>query len=123
VFYKVLIFSLNQERLQEAAAQFAGISGITVTSSHPNNIEINHEQATKGEALVKLAAHYGIVLKDTVVFGDSHNDLSMFAVAGCRVAMGNAASELKEVSDIVTVSHEEDGVAVVLEELIGNRKQ
>lgn len=118
VFYKVLIFSLDQERLQEAAAQFAGISGITVTSSHPNNIEINHEQATKGQALVKLAAHYGIDLKDTVVFGDSHNDLSMFAVAGYRVAMENAAPELKEVSDIVTASHEEDGVAIVLEELI-----
>ncbi|MBB3870235.1 Cof-type HAD-IIB family hydrolase [Parageobacillus toebii NBRC 107807] len=123
VFYKVLIFSLDQERLQEAAAQFDGISGITVTSSHPNNIEINHEQATKGEALVKLAAHYGIDLKDTVVFGDSHNDLSMFAVAGCRVAMENAAPELKEVSDIVTASHEEDGVAIVLEELIDKRKQ
>jgi 5-amino-6-(5-phospho-D-ribitylamino)uracil phosphatase len=33
--------------------------------------------------------------------------------------MGNGASELKEVSDMVTISHEEDGVAVVLEELIG----
>jgi 5-amino-6-(5-phospho-D-ribitylamino)uracil phosphatase len=123
VFYKVLIFSLDQERLQEAASQFAGISGITVTSSHPNNIEINHEQATKGQALVKLVTHYGINLKDTVVFGDSHNDLSMFAVAGYRVAMGNAAPELKEVSDIVTASHEEDGVAVALEELIAKRKQ
>lgn len=122
-FYKVLVFSLHQERLREAAEQFADISGITVTSSHPNNIEINHERATKGQALMKLAAHYGIDMKDTVVFGDSHNDLSMFAVAGYRVAMENAAPELKEVSDIVTASHEEDGVAVALEELIAKRKQ
>jgi 5-amino-6-(5-phospho-D-ribitylamino)uracil phosphatase len=122
-FYKVLVFSLNQTRLREAAEQFAGISGITVTSSHPNNIEINHERATKGQALIKLAAHYGIDMKDTVVFGDSHNDLSMFAVAGYRVAMGNAAPELKEVSDMVTASHEEDGVAVALEELIVKQNQ
>lgn len=122
-FYKVLVFSLHQERLREAAEQFADISGITVTSSHPNNIEINHERATKGQALMKLAAHYGIDMKDTVVFGDSHNDLSMFAVAGYRVAMENAAPELKEVSDMVTASHEEDGVAVALEELIAKRNQ
>ena len=122
-FYKVLVFSLHQERLREAEEQFADISGITVTSSHPNNIEINHERATKGQALMKLAAHYGIDMKDTVVFGDSHNDLSMFAVAGYRVAMENAAPELKEVSDMVTASHEEDGVAVALEELIAKRNQ
>lgn len=122
-FYKVLVFSLNQARLREAAEQFADISGITVTSSHPNNIEINHERATKGQALMKLAAYYGIDLKDTVVFGDSHNDLSMFAVAGYRVAMGNAAPELKEVSDTVTASHEEDGVAVALEKLIAKQNQ
>ncbi|WP_044748159.1 Cof-type HAD-IIB family hydrolase [Bacillus alveayuensis] len=118
VFYKVLIFSLNKARLEEASLKFKDISGVTVTSSHPNNIEINHEQATKGRALTKLASYYKINMKDTVVMGDSHNDFSMFAVAGYRVAMGNAALKVKENSDFITATNDEDGVALVLEDLV-----
>ncbi|MGZ0085991.1 Cof-type HAD-IIB family hydrolase [Caldibacillus thermoamylovorans] len=118
VMYKLLIFALDRKRLLDAASRFAPLPGVTVTSSHPHNIEMNNERATKGEALKQLAAHYGIDMRDTVVFGDSHNDLSMFAVAGCRVAMANAAPELKANSDFVTLSHEEDGVAVGLEQVL-----
>jgi 5-amino-6-(5-phospho-D-ribitylamino)uracil phosphatase len=120
VFYKVLIFSLNKESLEAASLKCKDISGVTVTSSHPNNIEINHEQATKGHALTKLAAYYNIDMKDTVAVGDSHNDLSMFAVAGYRVAMGNAAPKVKENSDFVTRTNDEDGVALFLEKLMNN---
>jgi 5-amino-6-(5-phospho-D-ribitylamino)uracil phosphatase len=120
VFYKVLIFSLNKESLEAASLKCKDISGVTVTSSHPNNIEINHEQATKGHALTKLAAYYNIDMKDTVAVGDSHNDLSMFQVAGYRVAMGNAAPKVKENSDFVTRTNDEDGVALFLERLMNN---
>jgi hypothetical protein len=82
---------------------------------------VNNERATKGEALKQLASHYSIDLRDTVVFGDSHNDLSMFEVAGCRVAMANAAPELKATCDFVTLSHEEDGVAAGLEQVLVRR--
>ncbi|WP_216828715.1 Cof-type HAD-IIB family hydrolase [Alkalihalobacterium elongatum] len=116
--YKVLIFSLNKKMLQAANDKFSEINGVTITSSHPNNIEINNEQATKGLALMKLAAHQNIDMKDTIVMGDSYNDLSMFAVAGYAVAMENAAPILKENSDFVTKTNDEDGVAVYLETLI-----
>jgi hypothetical protein len=82
---------------------------------------VNNERATKGEALKQLASHYSIDLRDTVVFGDSHNDLSMFEVAGYRVAMDNAEPELKAICDMVTSSHEEDGVAAGLERLLAKR--
>lgn len=119
--YKLLIFALDRGRLLDAASRFAALPGVTVTSSHPHNIEMNNERATKGEALKQLAAHYGIDLRDTVAFGDSHNDLSMFEVAGCRVAMANAAPELKEMCDVITLSHEEDGVAAGLERVLRQR--
>jgi hypothetical protein len=121
VIYKLLIFSLDRERLRDAASHFDPLPGVTVTSSHPHNIEVNNERATKGEALKQLASHYSIDLRDTVVFGDSHNDLSMFEVAGYRVAMDNAEPELKAICDMVTSSHEEDGVAAGLERLLAKR--
>ncbi|WP_027409051.1 Cof-type HAD-IIB family hydrolase [Anoxybacteroides tepidamans] len=118
VIYKVLIFSLNRELLKEAKQKFAVLPEVTVTSSHPNNIEVNNKLATKGQAIKTLAAHYGIDLMDTVVIGDSHNDLSMFAVAGQRVAMGNASDEVKRESDYITARNDEDGVALFIEELV-----
>jgi Cof subfamily protein (haloacid dehalogenase superfamily) len=118
VAYKVLIFSLNRELLQEARRIFAECSGVTVTSSHPNNIEVNEQRATKGKAIETLAAYYGIDLTDVAVMGDSHNDLSMFAVAGRRIAMGNASDEVKQHSDFITASHDEDGVALAIEQLV-----
>lgn len=118
LFYKILIFSLNLSSLERAVQQFRLFPDITVTSSHPNNIEINHRQATKGEALKQLAATYGIDLTETIVIGDSLNDLPMYAVAGYRVAMGNATEEVKEQADFITTTNDEDGVAKVLEKLM-----
>jgi Cof subfamily protein (haloacid dehalogenase superfamily) len=121
IIFKVLVFSLNRELLKEASTRFAELSGLIITASHENNIEINHNDATKGIGLTKLAAHYGIAMKDVVVMGDSYNDLPMFEVAGFRVAMANAAPILRENCDYITVSNNEDGVAAALELILSGR--
>lgn len=118
ILYKVLVFSINKNALEMASSKFKEVSGINVTSSHTNNIEINHEQATKGRALQIIASLQSIKMKNTIVMGDSWNDLPMFEVAGYRVAMGNAAPILKENSDYITATNDEDGVALVIEELL-----
>ena len=41
----------------------------------------------------------------------------MFEMAGLSVAMGNAVDEVKKYADKITLSNEEDGVAVFLEKL------
>jgi 5-amino-6-(5-phospho-D-ribitylamino)uracil phosphatase len=119
--FKVLLFSLDIEKLREASNKFAEVSGLKITSSHPNNIEINDEKATKGQALEKLVAYLNLNLKETLVFGDSHNDIPMFEVAGYSVAMENAAQALKDKSNFVTLTNDEDGVAVFLEEELSKR--
>jgi hydroxymethylpyrimidine pyrophosphatase-like HAD family hydrolase len=47
------------------------------------------------------------------------NDIPMFGWAARGVAMANAHEELKAVADEMTSSNEEDGIAVVLERLLG----
>jgi len=47
------------------------------------------------------------------------NDIPMFAWAARGVAMANAHEELKAVADELTTSNEADGIAVVLERLLG----
>jgi hydroxymethylpyrimidine pyrophosphatase-like HAD family hydrolase len=51
-----------------------------------------------------------------MAFGDGQNDISMIETAGIGVAMDNATDEVKAVADSITLSNNDDGVAVFLEE-------
>ncbi len=53
----------------------------------------------------------------TIAFGDMPNDIPMFQWAAHGVAMAGAHPELKAVADEVTTTNEDDGVAVVLEQI------
>lgn len=102
---------LRAELLRTMQGQFPGT---VVTSSIPNNIELNHERATKGAALTALAGLLGVDRADTLAFGDDLNDVSMLRAAGVGVAMGNALSEVQKAADAVTADCDHDGVASYL---------
>jgi Cof subfamily protein (haloacid dehalogenase superfamily) len=93
---------------------------IYLTYSAPISLEITRAGINKGEALKILAAYLAIPLERILVIGDSHNDISMFKVAGMAVAMGNAPKEVKAAADLVAPSNDEDGVAWVLREMVLN---
>jgi Cof subfamily protein (haloacid dehalogenase superfamily) len=93
---------------------------IYLTYSAPISLEITRSGINKGEALKILAAYLAIPLERILVIGDSHNDISMFKVAGMAVAMGNAPREVKAAADLVAPSNDEDGVAWVLREMVLN---
>ena len=74
-----------------------------------------HPEGDKAHALRKLEAMEGVDAAHTTVFGDSHNDLGLFAAAGRRIAVANAIDELKAQADIVLPwSNDEEGVAKFL---------
>ena len=62
---------------------------------------------------------HGIELADTIAFGDMPNDLPMLRIAGHSVAVANAHADVLAIVDEVTLSNADDGVAVVLERLLG----
>ena len=82
-----------------------------ITTSVPNNIEINDINANKGNALRFLARHAGIKTDETLAFGDGLNDIYMLRAAGVGVAMANAEDNVKAIADYVTASCDDDGVA------------
>ena len=90
---------------------------IRVTASTWNNLELNSSGAHKGNALRRFAEHMGVTLANCAAFGDGLNDLSMVQAAGLGVAMANAVPEVKAAAARITLSNDEDGVAVVLEDL------
>lgn len=74
--------------------------------------DVMESGCSKADGLRYLARYFGEKedLCDTVVFGDSMNDLEVIREAGTGVAMGNAVSELKAVADYVTSPIDEDGI-------------
>ena len=46
------------------------------------------------------------------------NDKTMIEIAGVGIAMANAIEAIKEISDYVTLSNDEDGVANYLEKFV-----
>ena len=78
-------------------------------------MDIVNIQCGKGEALRLVAEDIGIDIEQTMVFGDNENDLSMLDIAGCPVIMANAAERLKKSEYKRTVTNDEDGVGVFVE--------
>lgn len=70
---------------------------------------------SKGWALERLANDLEIARADVMAIGDGALDAGMIAWAGHGVAMANAAPVTLAASDEVTLSNDDDGVAVVLE--------
>ncbi len=89
----------------------------TVTMSGPGTVELQPSGVTKATGLALAAERLGIGADRALAFGDMPNDVPMFAWAGRGVAMADAHPELKAVADEITLSNEDDGVAVVLERL------
>lgn len=90
---------------------------LAIYRSAPFFIEVVTKGIDKGNSLKQLCAHMGITIDEVLAFGDGYNDLSMLEVSGCGVAMANAADVVKEKANHVTLSNDEDGIAVFLEQL------
>ncbi len=89
-----------------------------VAQSSFDIIELLHPKVSKGNALSIIAKDLHIKPEEIVAFGDNHNDIGMLQLAGLGIAMGNAHEEVKMAADYVAPSNAEDGVAVVIEDLI-----
>ncbi|MDX3619017.1 Cof-type HAD-IIB family hydrolase [Streptomyces europaeiscabiei] len=107
---------LSDDELASAARMAVG-SLATVTMSGPGTVELQPCGITKATGLALAAEHLGLTPDRTIAFGDMPNDIPMFDWAAHGVAMANAHPELKAVADEVTLSNEDDGIAVVLEKL------
>ena len=82
-------------------------------------MEISGPGVTKASTLALLCEELGVAPEEVVAFGDMPNDLAMLRWAGTSYAMANAHPSVVALADRQAPSHEDDGVAAVLEELFG----
>ncbi|MGW0854261.1 HAD family hydrolase [Streptomyces sp. NPDC002690] len=95
-----------------------GLAQYTHSGGH-GLLEISAPGVTKAGTLAMLCAERSLTAADVVAFGDMPNDLAILRWAGAGYAMANAHPDVLAAASHRTLSHEEDGVAVVLERLYG----
>ncbi len=80
--------------------------------------DIVNEYVSKGNAINSLLKILNINKENSICFGDSVNDISMFNSVGISVAMGNSIDELKNIADYVTVTNDNDGISKFFDKYI-----
>ncbi len=80
--------------------------------------EIVRVDASKWTAVLNLAEQWGIAPGEICAVGDDANDIPMIRNAGLGVAMGHAHPDVQSVADHVTGGHDEDGVAMLVDEVL-----
>ncbi|WP_019153277.1 Cof-type HAD-IIB family hydrolase [Robertmurraya massiliosenegalensis] len=81
-------------------------------------IEIVRHGLNKAIGIQKVSDYMNIPKERIIAFGDEDNDFEMIEYAGRGVAMGNAIDQLKNIANDTTLTNEEDGVAVYLNDLL-----
>ncbi|MEV6834429.1 HAD-IIB family hydrolase [Streptomyces sp. NPDC051133] len=93
-----------------------------VTRSSPSALlELSGPAVSKASTLALCCAERGISHEEVVAFGDMPNDVEMLTWAGQSYAMGNAHPDVIAAASGRTVANNEDGVAVVIEQLLARR--
>ena len=98
------------ERLEKKLQEYFK-DELSIYRSEPFFLEIMPPLIDKAKSLEKLLRYLDCSRKEMVACGDGLNDLTMIEYAGIGVAMDNAQPVLKEKSDFVTLSNDQDGVA------------
>ena len=120
---KVAIFTFDEaEESVAPALAAAGIDSLAdvVVSGH-HWVDVMPPNVNKGVALERLQAALGVRRDETMVFGDYLNDLEMMDYAEASVAMVNGHPDVIQRAHYVAPRHDVDGVAQVLEHVLGPR--
>jgi Cof subfamily protein (haloacid dehalogenase superfamily) len=117
---KIVAVSDDARRLDacQTRAEAALAGRVSIGRSQTYYLDFSHPKAAKGEAVRVIAERAGVALARTAVIGDMENDLSMFAVAGLAIAMGQAPEAVKRAANKVTTSNSDDGFAAAVRDVI-----
>lgn len=114
---------ITEHQADAIISEVSRISSVTVHKVYSQHKDlfwacITHATATKLHGVVRIAELLGIKIEEMIGVGDGYNDYPLLMACGLKIAMGNAASELKAIADFVAPTVDEDGVATVINKFI-----
>ena len=107
-----------EEILPKMQKEFGDV--LNIFRSEPFFMELTPPGIDKAKSLERLLELTGLKREELIACGDGYNDVSMIKYAGLGVAMSNAQTAVKEVADEITLSNDEDGVALIVEKYMKN---
>lgn len=109
----------NIEELEESISEIDNIDVFIMQDSNGTDrwLVVMPNGVNKSSTLELLAKRLNLNLKDVIFFGDGLNDIELMKSSGLGVAMSNALKEVKDASDDITLSNEENGVINYLKRL------
>lgn len=92
---------------------------INIYPSKPTYLEIMPKYSSKTKAIECVSQKLNILKSEIIAIGDNYNDMDMIQYAAVGIAMGNAPDKVKLSADYVTLTNDENGVAVAIKKYIG----
>lgn len=126
------IADTNFDKIKNMIPQIEQVENVEIKNRHKSLLDIKFKddktvfcdianiESDKGNAIRKLLEILEIKKDETIAIGDDNNDLPMFEEVGYKVAMANAIDIVKKKADEITLSNDENGVAVFLNKLLDN---
>lgn len=120
--YELLKISVSSETSQ-ALCEFqeiinGNIEQINAVFSASTLLDITAKKASKGQAVLKLAAKYNIDPKEIIAIGDNENDLSMLEICGLPLTLENGVDSVKEIAKYITKNNNSSGVADAIQRFV-----
>jgi len=81
-------------------------------------LEFSAAAICKKEAVAVLLRHLQILPEEAMIIGDSSSDIELIRWLGWGVAMGNAPDWIKQDADSVTLTCQENGVSVAINQVL-----
>ena len=106
--------------LADAVSQQFGDMASVIPANDMTFLNIVSARTSKSGALQNLLLSSDIPLENVLAFGDDVPDIDLLEACGIPVAMANCVPEVRAVTDYITASNDEDGVAIVLEKMLAS---
>lgn len=121
MFYTDEVCSIDQ--VNAIIAKLSHIKEIRIDRNHHKDpmrysINITHAKSTKQNGIEVIMKKLNLLREEIIGVGDSYNDFPLLYACGLKVAMGNAADDLKKIADYIAPSVYDDGVEAVLRKYI-----
>ena len=117
-----LLYTLPASRMEEVEAfsMMHSSQYYKGFKSAPDLFEFTDRRVSKSYGIEQFCSIHGFTIDECACFGDTTNDIEMLKDCGIGICMANGTDDAKEVSDIIALSNDEDGVALMIKELFLN---
>ena len=114
---KIMYFGAGEHAepmIEKFAGHFDFLPNSVIQGENLSEGEIMKKGITKAVGIQRMIDGAGYSQQDVIAFGDGYNDIEMIEYAGVGVAMGNGVEALIQKADIITDTHDNDGICQAL---------